>query len=431
VFGTPGTVIVSTGNLTKTYGTDNSAAVTADVVLTGTAASGASTYGSVYLDNTAADVLATAATVTSDGSATRAAKGTYTINASGAVAKSGFTLSTGTSGTLTVNPKTLNVVGNTGVAKTYDGTTNVTATSYAVTSADIVSGDTVDVTGATVYDNANASATNARTVQVGSLALGGTDGGNYTLAFANGTGTINKANLTVKANNDAKFFGQADPNFVTSAGVAYTGLVNGETSSVLGGTLAIARTGTDTAAGTYTGVLNASGSTLSSSNYTIGYSAGDLTIVQAQQLLVKAGNGTATYGGAGSFAPVVQYMSSGNVVFNLTQTAHTGNTFSYSDGSSGTATFTLGATGTNSTSGNLVVGNYSVTGSGYTYSGGNFSGTPVYSGNLAVTPLTATLATTTVSKVYDATTAANGAASVSNKLGTDAITGDVPLVVEG
>jgi fibronectin-binding autotransporter adhesin len=419
VFSTPGTVIVSTGNLTKTYGTDNSAAVTADVVLTGTAASGASTYSNVYLDNAVSDVLATAATVTSDGSATRAAKGTYSINATGAVAKSGFTLSAGTSGTLTVNPKTLNVVGNTGVAKTYDGTTNVTATSYAVTSADIVSGDTVDVTGATVYDNANASAANARTVQVGSLALGGADGGNYTLNWTNGSGTINKANLTVKANNDAKFFGQADPNFVTSAGVAYTGLVNGETSSVLGGTLAIARTGTDAAAGTYTGVLTASG--LTASNYNIAYSAGDLTIVQAQQLLVKAGNGTATYGSTGSFAPVVQYMS-GGTVYNLTQTANTGSTYSYSDGNGGTATFTLGATGTTSTSGKLVVGNYDVVSSDYNYTGGNFSGTPVYTGNLAVTPLTAALATTTVTKVYDATTAANGAASVSNKLGADVIT---------
>ena len=103
---------------------------------------------------------------------------------------------------------------------------------------------------------------------------GGADLGNYAITDQNtAMANIGQAALTMTAQNASKLVGQADPTF----NINYSGFVNGETSTVLGGTLAIARTDTATpatAAGTYT-VLRPSG--LTAANYNIGYADGDLT----------------------------------------------------------------------------------------------------------------------------------------------------------
>ena len=78
-------------------------------------------------------------------------------------------------------------------------------------------------------------------------------------------------------------------------GVTYSGFVNGETSSVLGGTLSVADSDAapTTDVGTYTGVITASGQT--STNYTITYVAGNLTVTPAP-LTITANGVTRVYG---------------------------------------------------------------------------------------------------------------------------------------
>ncbi|MBV5331775.1 hypothetical protein JZU69_05295, partial [bacterium] len=100
---------------------------------------------------------------------------------------------------------------------------------------------------------------------------------NYNLSFTAGDLTIEKANLNVMANNDARLLTQADA--VNFAGVSFSGFVNGETAAVLTGTAKVSRpnASSDVVASKYTGALQASG--LSSSNYNINYTAGDYTIV--------------------------------------------------------------------------------------------------------------------------------------------------------
>jgi hypothetical protein len=75
-------------------------------------------------------------------------------------------------------------------------------------------------------------------VNVGAYGLTGSglSSGNYTITYAPGTLMVNKTALTVTANDAAKTYdGLA---YVGGNGVSYAGFVNGETASVLGGSLA-------------------------------------------------------------------------------------------------------------------------------------------------------------------------------------------------
>ncbi len=95
------------------------------------------------------------------------------------------------------------------------------------------------------------------------------------------TADISKASLSVTANDATKTYnGQA---FSGGNGLSYSGFVNGETSTVLGGTLTYAGTAQGAVnAGTYS--LTVSG--LSSGNYDIAYLPGILTISPAASIAV-------------------------------------------------------------------------------------------------------------------------------------------------
>jgi hypothetical protein len=196
--------------------------------------------------------------------------------------------------------------------------------------------------------------------------------------------------------------------------------VAGETALTagLGGSLTVTRSNVATgAAGTYTGVLTPGG--LTSPNYAMSYVAGDYTIVPAGQLLVKVANASAAYGAAPTYAiSSVQYLTlSGSTLTSLTVGSSSGSTYTYNDSFGGSVTFTLGATGTLTPGGALPVGNYALTGSGLSQTGGNFSGTPIFVGNQAVTPKQLT---TTASKTYDGTKVL----SAANLVLAGALTGD-------
>ena len=197
--------------------------------------------------------------------------GTYAIIPSG-LTSSNYDI-TFASGTLTVNKAALTVTAAAD-SKTYNGLAY--SGGNGVTYAGFVNAETVAVLAGTLtYTGTSQGAVNAGSYVI---APGGLSSDNYAFTYVSGALTVNKAALTVTANNDAKLFSTTDaPGY---AGVSYSGFVNGETAAVLGGTLAISRSnaGTETA-GTYTGVLVPS--RLTSWNYTFSYQNGNYTIFAA------------------------------------------------------------------------------------------------------------------------------------------------------
>ena len=345
--------------------------------------------------------------------------GTYAITPSGLT--SGNYAITFASGALTVSPVALTVTAAND-AKTYDGLAY--AGGNGVTYAGFVNSETTAVlTGVVSYGGTSQGAKNA-----GSYVItpSGLSSGNYTISYASGTLTVNKAALTVKANDDAKLSGNLD-NSPAYAGVSYTGLVNGETGSALGGTLTIARTnaGTETA-GTYAGVLVPSG--LTSANYNLTYQNGSYTIIGTSQLLVQLDNLTTTYGTSPTYsvASVSYYKSggSGTQVYLNGSVAASGNNITVTDGAYVT-TFTLATVSPlYGTSGSLRVGVYGVDATSKVIGTGepNFNSIFVTGAHTVIQkPLTLT-GLTGINKTYDGTKAANiSGVGLSGVIGSDVV----------
>jgi filamentous hemagglutinin family protein len=341
--------------------------------------------------------------------------GVYDITLSG-LSSDNYSI-TYTPNQLTINPKALSVIGVTASDKTYDGTAVASFSNYGTLSG-IISGDSVAINNvgiAASFMNTAQTAPDAnagvnKPVGVTGYAISGTDAGNYTVTNpTNLTATINKATLSVKANNDAKFVTQSDSNGYN--GVSYLGFVAGESSNVITGTPTITRSNAGTeSAGTYEGVLVPDVSALSASNYSFVSSGGSYTIVPANELLVKVSNTTSIYTDAPTYAiSSVEYLADATVK-SLTPSSATGNTYTYSDGIGGTATFTIEPSSPNySNSNNLAVGNYSLIGSGFSKTGENFNGTAHYTGALNVTAKALNATVNSVSKVYDGTNAVTNA----------------------
>jgi mucin-19 len=153
----------------------------------------------------------------------------------------------------------LDLSGSTGLTKVYDATAaiapalsggatgygalGVTAPNNATLYADALTTDSALAGGLSITGTPVLSSANAGTVSVeqGSVQLSGTRAGNYRLVWSNGAAnTITKAPLTITANDDAKFYSQADST-TNYEGVRYSGFVGGQTSTVLGGSLAVTR----------------------------------------------------------------------------------------------------------------------------------------------------------------------------------------------
>jgi hypothetical protein len=101
---------------------------------------------------------------------------------------------------------------------------------------------------------------------------------NYAITYVSGTVTIGGVPLTITANNFTRLFGAPNPAFTAT----YAGFVNGDTPASLTGTLACTTTANATSpAGTYP--ITCSGQT--STNYTISYVPGVLTITAAGPVL--------------------------------------------------------------------------------------------------------------------------------------------------
>lgn len=280
---------------------------TASTMIYGDSLSALSPTLTGYIDGDTSAGLSGTASYTVGGSVSSSGNptvGSHTLTYNSGLSSSlGYQISA-SSGTLTVSTKTVNVSGLTVANKTYDGTTTASVsgsgslTSGGTLSSDgkLLTGDSVSVSGSAsgVFASANAG---THSVTVTGLSLSGTDAANYTLGSATGSGTIQKATLSVQAQSLSKIFdGQA---FSGGNGVAYSGFVNGETSAVLGGTLSYSGTSQGAVnVGNY--VITPGG--LSSSNYDFTYSSGTLSIGAAPLTLRSVsgsiiGNPSKTYDG--------------------------------------------------------------------------------------------------------------------------------------
>jgi autotransporter-associated beta strand protein len=327
---------------------------------------------------------------------------------------------------LTITAATLTpTLSNSGVSKTYDGTTNAPGGFTPTYSfSGLVSGDTATLTTATgvAYNSKDVATANLVTVSgLGIANITGSKGSlasDYVLDTTSKTvsATITKAPLTVRANDDANFVTQTKTGTDTYAGVSYSGFVGGETQSSSGVLTAgtIARTSNLTTAATCSGDLVPSG--WSAANYAVSYTNGNYTIVPANQLLVKVTPVQNTYGTVTTYTvSEAKYLASdGSTITDLTNSfARSGtnnNTITITDGTSGTASFTLApASGANSTADKLKVGSYQLAASGAAVTTANFSNTITVVGSHQVDAKgLAAFASSGVSKVYDGTTSING-----------------------
>jgi hypothetical protein len=189
-------------------------------------------------------------------------------------------------GVLTVNRAPLTVTASDAV-KTYDGLAYVGGN--GVSYAGFVNGEAASVLGGSLaYGGSAQGAVNAGAY---GLTASGLSSGNYAITYAPGTLMVNKAALTVTANDAAKTYdGLA---YVGGNGVSYAGFVNGETALVLGGSLAY---GGSAQGAVNAGAYGLTASGLSSGNYTITYAPGMLTVSKAA-LTVTAKDAAKTYDG--------------------------------------------------------------------------------------------------------------------------------------
>ena len=176
--------------------------------------------------------------------------------------------------TFSISPAPLTVTGNSG-SVTYNGASQ-SASGFSATG--LVNGETASVlTGV----SASGSGTNA-----GSYAVVPTGtAANYTLSFANGNLVIAKAAATVTGNSASKTYNGVSQS---TSGFSATGLVNGETASVL---TAVSASGSGTNAGSYAVVP-----TGTDANYTLSFVNGNLNVTPAP-LTVTANNAAKTYDG--------------------------------------------------------------------------------------------------------------------------------------
>jgi hypothetical protein len=262
---------------------------------------------------------------------------------------------------LTVTPAPLTVTAN-NATKVY-GQANPT---FSVSYSGFVNGDTVASLGGTLGLSTPANA--AGPVGTYAITPSGLTSSNYTINFANGTLAITAAPLSVTANNATKVYGQLNPVFT----VSYSGFVNGDTASSLGGTLSFSTPATaSSSVGSY--AITPSG--LTSTNYTITFVNGTLTITPAA-LTVTADNKTKVYGQANpTFTASYTGFVNGDTVSAL----------------SGSLSFSTPATTSSS------AGTYAIMPSGLTAT--NYTITFV-NGTLTITPAPLTVTANNATKVY-------------------------------
>ena len=185
-------------------------------------------------------------------------------------------------------------------AKTYDATANAAAANLTI--ANDLDGANLTLSGTGTLASANAGSESF--AAAGSLALGGSAAGNYTLGSITGNGsaaTVNEAPLTIVADNQSVVVGSVSLPALT---ISYTGFVGGQTPSALVLQPTILTTATTSSpVGAYP--ITVFGA--ADPNYAITYVAGTLTI--ASPTVTPPGTGTGSGSGTGTLDPALLTLS--------------------------------------------------------------------------------------------------------------------------
>jgi hypothetical protein len=211
---------------------------------------------------------------------------------------------------------------------------------------------------------------------------------NYAVSFVDGTLTVNKASLTVTADNDSRVYGAANPTFTSTI----SGFVNGESFSSAGvtGDASVTTTATATSnVGTYATVPTAG--TLAAANYSFNTLVNGSLAITPANLTISANSATRLYGAADpSFSGTVSGFLNGETLASAT---------------TGTLLFTSAASLTSN------VGSYALTGASLTAKNGNyvFVQDSANTTALSITPASLTVTAKSDSKYYDGVAYSDGA----------------------
>ncbi len=234
-------------------------------------------------------------------SGTPTASGTYTLTV--AVTDSASNTATCTL-PLNVSKTALTVTAN-NATMTYGST----LPTFTVTYSGFVNGDTAaSLGGALAFTPTTVSGAGTFPITPSGLTSN-----NYTITFVNGSLTVNKATLTVTANNQSMTYGGTVPTPLT---YAITGFVNGDTQSVVSGSPSVTTTATSSSpVGSYT--ITAAAGTLSAANYTFTFVNGTLTVNKAT-LTVTAASASMAYGSTEpTFTATATGLVNGNTLTSL------------------------------------------------------------------------------------------------------------------
>ncbi|MBL8058839.1 MAG: proprotein convertase P-domain-containing protein, partial [Anaerolineales bacterium] len=183
-------------------------------------------------------------------------------------------------GALTVTPAPLTVTAN-NQSKAYGAVLPALTVGYS----GFVNGETLAVLD--VLPTAGTTATQSSPAGTYAITASGGADANYTFSYVPGTLTVNPVPLTVTADNQSRFFGQANPAFTAT----YTGFVLGESAVNLASPAVFTTTAVLTSElGAYP--IVASGA--ASPNYTITFVDGVLSIVEQPIAGLTAGNASPT-----------------------------------------------------------------------------------------------------------------------------------------
>ncbi len=222
--------------------------------------------------------------------------GSYAITQGTLALSSNYSL-TYVGANLTITARAVTVTAD-ALSKTYGAADP--ALTYKVTAGALVSGDAFSGS----LSRAAGENVGAYAITQGTLALSS----NYTLTYVGANLTINKATLTVTANNATKVYGQANPAFSDTI----TGYVNNDPSTVVSGVASLTTNATTASSpGAYT--ITASQGTLGATNYTFAFQTGTLTVNKdATSSVVSASANPVLAGQALTFTATVSAASPGS-----------------------------------------------------------------------------------------------------------------------
>ncbi len=375
---TPAPLTISAVTDSKTYdGTTDSTATPA--------------VGTLYGSDTVSGLTQAFASkdVLGDGNSTLNVTG-YTINDGNGGADYTISLQSA-SGTITPATLTVSAVSD---SKTYDGTTDSTATPAVGTlyGSDTVTGLTQAFASKDVLGDGNS------TLNVtGYTVNDGNGGADYTVSLQSATGTITPATLVISTASDSKTYdGTTDSSATPAVGTLYG------SDTVSGLTQAFA---SKDVLGDGNSTLNVTGYTVNDGNggadYTVSLQSASGTITPAP-LVISAASDSKTYDGTtdSTVTPTVGMLYGSDTVSGLTQAFASKDVL-------GAGNSTLNVTGYTVNDGNG--------GADYTVSLQSASGT--------ITPAPLTISAVTDSKTYDGTTDSTATPTVGTLYGSDTVSG--------